>query len=103
MRLAVHILTLAAAMAVVPSVSRAADAVPKFNIAANCKAETAGGSSIGETFEARINDEQQARVQLTAQWTQFSNSDKATCIRETSIDRAPSYVEFRPASKCRPT
>ena len=47
MRPSAFILTLA----MIPSVSSAADVVPKFNIAANCKAEVSGGSVTGETLE----------------------------------------------------
>jgi hypothetical protein len=95
MRISVFILMIAAAAALVPSVSDAADAAPKFDIATNCKAEVAGGSGIGETLESCINDEQQARDQLAQQWARFSKADKTICIRETSVDGTPSYVELQ--------
>jgi len=80
----------------IPLSARAADSgVPKFDIAKNCKAEVAGGSGIGETVESCTHDEEQARQQLVPQWDQFSRDDKSTCIRETSMDGSPSYVELQ--------
>ncbi|HZR88352.1 MAG TPA: hypothetical protein VFB02_16210 [Bradyrhizobium sp.] len=95
MRTSILILVIAAATALSPELAAAADAVPKFDIRANCKAEIAGGSGIGETLESCVNDEQQARDQLAQAWTQFSKADKTICIRETSVDGTPSYVELQ--------
>lgn len=94
MRLSILILGLAA-MVVVRSTSGAADAVPKFNIAENCKAEVADASGIGGTLESCIRDEQLARDELVQRWAQFSKEDKTACLRETSIDGTPSYVELQ--------
>ncbi|SDS52703.1 hypothetical protein [Bradyrhizobium canariense] len=67
-----------------------ADTVPKFDIARECRAE--GGS---ETTQQRCaQDEAKARDDLQPQWIQFSAADKGNCIRETSIDETPSYVEL---------
>jgi hypothetical protein len=95
MRLSVFISTLATAAALMPSVSRAADVVPKFNIAANCKAEVTGGSVAGETLESCISAEQQAKDQLAQQWERFAKADKTMCIRGTNSDGTPSYVELQ--------
>jgi hypothetical protein len=95
MRLSIFILTLAAATALASSVCGAADPVPKFDIAANCKAEVAGGAEILETLESCINDERQAKDQLALQWARFSKADKTACIHEASIDGTPSYVELQ--------
>lgn len=83
------------AIAIVPLVSIAADSVPNFNITANCKAELAGGSSVGETLESCTNDEPQSKEQLAQQWSTFSKSDKDACIKETNVDGTPSYVELQ--------
>lgn len=72
-----------------------ADAVPKFDTARSCKAETAGNAGIGETMESCLRDEQQARDELASQWSSFASTDKSTCIRETSSDGLPSYVELQ--------
>jgi len=73
----------------------AADAVPKFDMARSCKAEMAGNAGIGETMESCLRDEQQARDELAPQWSSYASADKAACIRETSADGLPSYVELQ--------
>ena len=76
--------------------THAADAVPKFDIARNCKAEVGGGSAgIGETMASCTADEERARDELAPQWSTFSQADKTTCIRSTSTDGSPSYVELQ--------
>ncbi len=74
---------------------RAADAVPKFDIARICKAETAETVGIGETLASCMKAEEQARTQLAGQWSKFTAKDKAACISESSIDSTPSYVELQ--------
>jgi hypothetical protein len=67
-----------------------ADTVPKFDIAKECQSE--GGT---KQMEQRCaDDEAQARKQVQAEWTQFSPGAKLQCNQETSMDGAPSYVEF---------
>ncbi|WP_051334332.1 hypothetical protein [Bradyrhizobium sp. Ai1a-2] len=73
----------------------AADAVPKFDIARICKAETAETVGIGETLASCTKAEEQARTQLAGQWSKFTAKDKASCIGESSIDSTPSYVELQ--------
>jgi hypothetical protein len=67
-----------------------ADNVPKFDIARECRSE--GGSK--PVVEKCTGDEAEARDQLQTQWIQFAASDKAVCIKETSVDGSPSYVEL---------
>jgi hypothetical protein len=67
-----------------------ADKVPKFDIARECRSE--GGSKAA--LEKCAEDEANAREQLQTQWSQFGVTDKAACIRETSMDSTPSYVEL---------
>jgi hypothetical protein len=87
-------LALAAALTSIPHIARAADAAPKFDIARNCRAEVADAAGIGETLASCTKDEEQARDELTAQWSQFARDDKTACLRETSADGTPSYVEL---------
>lgn len=77
-----------------PYVARAADAVPKFDVARNCKAETADAAGVGETLASCVKDEEEARSELPRQWDHFTQADKAACIRATSMDGTPSYVEL---------
>lgn len=95
MRTTIFIAALAAALSSIPLAAHAADPLPKFDIAKNCKAEVAENSGIGETLESCTRDEEQARQELIPQWDHFSQEDKTTCIRETSLDGSPSYVELQ--------
>lgn len=95
MRTSIFIAAFVAALSIAPLAARAADSVPKFDIAKNCKAETVENLGIGETLESCTRDEEQAQQQLIPQWDQFSREDKNTCIRETNLDGSPSYVELQ--------
>jgi hypothetical protein len=66
-----------------------ADALPKFDIGKECRAET--DTRIAEQrCEA---DEQQARDELQKEWGQFAAHDVAECNKETEV-ASPSYVEL---------
>jgi hypothetical protein len=67
-----------------------ADDVPKFDIARECQSE--GGSDA--TQKKCADNDPHARDQLRPLWTQFSAGDKTSCLRETSTDGTPSYVEL---------
>ena len=77
-----------------------ADNVPQFNIERGCRADNTNtsGLSVGmdESTKSCINDEQAARSQLQAQWSQFAPSDRAMCTaNETDVPGAPpSYVDL---------
>ena len=75
-------------------VANAADTLPKYDSAKNCKAQLNYVLGIGQTEAACVSDEQQARQQLASDWNNFSQAAKASCIRETNIG-TPSYVELQ--------
>jgi hypothetical protein len=72
--------------------ARAADEVPEFDIARNCKAETAG-SAIGGPESCR-KDETDAKNQLAKSWSSYSASQKKECIGESTTGGEKSYVEL---------
>jgi hypothetical protein len=72
--------------------SEAADKLPAFDIAQNCKEETAG-SGIGGP-EACTNDETQAKNELTKRWSSFSASQRRECVGASSVGGEKSYVEL---------
>jgi hypothetical protein len=50
---------------------------------------------LSESTKNCVRDEQHARDQLQAQWSQFAPSGRATCIVTTEGDGVPpSYVEL---------
>ncbi|MDR3464560.1 MAG: hypothetical protein P4M07_01315 [Xanthobacteraceae bacterium] len=75
--------------------ARAADTFPKFDIQHNCKLETSETSGVGETMESCVGDETRARDELKPKWDGFKKADQTTCLRETSLDGTPSYVELQ--------
>jgi hypothetical protein len=100
MRTTIFIAALAAAIS---SISFAAqsfaaqtgDSFPKFDVAKNCKAEVSENSGIGETLESCTRDEEHAQQELMPQWDHYTKEDRNTCLRETSLDGTPSYVELQ--------
>ena len=78
--------------AVVMDQAGAADEPPSFDIARNCKEETAA-SATSQTGKNCTTDETDARGQLAKRWSSFSASQKKSCIIESSIGEQ-SYVEL---------
>jgi len=68
----------------------AADSVPKFDVARSCTYE--GGSK--DVVAKCVEDEMAARDELQPLWIQSSAADRASCVREASLDGSPSYVEL---------
>src|SRR4029077_9837532 len=93
MRASIFVLALAAALANAPLTARA-DVVPKFDVEKSCKAEIADTGGVGETLASCMNDEEQARKELTEHWGEYANDDKRACIGETTSAGMPSYVEL---------
>jgi len=73
-----------------------ADNVPRFDIARGCRLDNAASSGLTEEQPVKkcVSDEQRALQQLQAQWSQFAESDRATCTSATDSDGTPSYVEL---------
>jgi hypothetical protein len=70
--------------------------VPRFDIARGCRLDNTASSGLAEEQPLRkcVSDEQQALQQLQTQWSQFPESDRATCTVTTNTDDTPSYVEL---------
>ncbi len=77
----------------VPS-ALAADAVPVLDVETSCRrvAEIKGG--IVTSKERCMAQEQSARDELRAQWSQFHRGDQQLCLSQTRIGGLPSYVEL---------
>ena len=71
-----------------------ADDVPNFDVAQSCRR----GESIQmgvNPFAACLKKENEARDELKAQWAQFPQADKTTCIRLCNCGGvAGSYIEL---------
>ncbi len=73
-----------------------ADDIPKFDIAATCRAAEASAARDirGSNGEACTSDERTARDQLAKEWTQFSAADRKSCTALSTSSTEPSYVEL---------
>ena len=69
----------------------AADELPAFDIARNCKEETVGSITGPESCR---KDETDAKNQLAKSWSSYSASQKKECVGESSIGGEKSYVEL---------
>jgi hypothetical protein len=69
----------------------AADTVPDFNIEPTCRSATA--ASPGRTIDICRQDERDARAKLEQGWAGYPAKDRASCIRLSTLDGNPSYVE----------
>lgn len=77
-----------------------ADDVPQYDIARGCHVDNANPTGLSEgldeTTKSCIRNEQSARDQLKAQWSQFASSDRDLCMaNETDVAGIPSsYVDL---------
>jgi hypothetical protein len=69
----------------------AADRLPSFDIAGNCKDEVAGGLT---SIAACSKDETDAKNELAKRWSEFSAPNKKACVGESAIGGEQSYVEL---------
>ena len=69
----------------------AADRLPAFDIARNCREEIAGGIT---SIEACTKDETDAKNEASKRWSQFGASEKKACVAASSTGGEQSYVEL---------
>jgi hypothetical protein len=94
MRAFISTLAVAGIVSSISCAVRAADAVPNFEIVKVCKSEAEDNAGTGESLSSCINDENQAKTELTERWSRYAQEDKTNCTRETNIAGLPSYVEL---------
>ena len=70
-----------------------ADKVPEFDVAPSCRG--ASQAAIGNRdMEGCLQQERNARDELSREWAQFPVRDRTTCEHSTSMGGIPSYVEM---------
>jgi hypothetical protein len=67
------------------------DALPKFDIAKECRFESESVS----TFDRCSRDETDALQKLQVEWPQFVGADRSACFTEATIGGFASYVELQ--------
>lgn len=70
-----------------------ADTVPNFNIEPTCRAADQAGIGPGRDAQACRRDEREARATLEQDWVKYTAAERANCVRLTTLDGSPSYVE----------
>jgi hypothetical protein len=66
------------------------DAVPRFDIARECRFE----SESSKTFDRCSHDEADALVELQKEWPEFVGADRSACFTEATVAGFASYVEL---------
>ena len=69
----------------------AADRLPAFDIARNCRTEIAGGIT---TIEACTKDETDGKNEVAKRWSQYGAYEKKFCVGGSSTGGDQSYVEL---------
>jgi hypothetical protein len=72
----------------------AADPVPKFDTGPSCRSAGAAAVMATRDTAACERDEINARTTLEKEWSQFTPSDQARCVRLVTLGGGPSYVEL---------
>ena len=71
-----------------------ASAVPKLDIEATCRRAQPLSTGERSAYQSCMNDERDAQKELVKTWSTFRASAQSTCLQETKIGSAPSYVEL---------
>jgi hypothetical protein len=66
------------------------DTIPKFDIAKECRFE----SESTKVYERCAQDEADALQKLQTEWPQFVRPERSSCVAESTIGGAASYVEL---------
>lgn len=70
-----------------------ADGPPRFDISASCRDVGKATDGIGRPVSACVGDEERARDQLSAKWSQYPASRRETCVQGARLGGPPSYVQ----------
>jgi hypothetical protein len=75
--------------------TRAAEAseFPRFQLEAICRAAPRLLAQDPDPYQGCMKDERGARSELEQRWASFDLHHRQLCVRETSLDGTPSYVE----------
>jgi hypothetical protein len=71
-----------------------ADQVPNLNVRPSCLAAANGDIGIKQDMKVCLDDESSARGQLVKEWSQFSPTDRSSCLRLTTTGGNPTYTEY---------
>ena len=70
-----------------------ADRVPSVDLESYCRRIASHAAPVGDPL-ACLRQEQEARAQLLAQWTQFPTADRSYCRELTTLGGDPTFTEL---------
>ena len=76
------------------AVAESGSRLPAFDIARNCKAESAGATVVGQSVDMCSRDETDARDKLSKHWSHYNGHSRRTCSDESSSGSSQSHVEL---------
>jgi hypothetical protein len=71
----------------------AADSPPNFDVSPSCRAAAQRAVPVGDASVC-VRTEQKAREEIVKRWSEFSRSDKATCVPLATTGGNPTYTEL---------
>ena len=71
----------------------AAEKVPDLNVEASCRDAASRAAPIG-TLDACMSVERKARLQLVAEWAEFTPGEKSHCLQLSTLGGLPTYTEL---------
>ncbi|SDR63110.1 hypothetical protein SAMN05444161_0774 [Rhizobiales bacterium GAS191] len=67
---------------------------PKLDVQATCRRAQPLSGAEKSAYQGCLNDETEAQKELIKTWSSFKAGPQSTCVQETKIGGAPSYVEL---------
>jgi hypothetical protein len=71
-----------------------ASSPPTLDVKATCRRAQPLSGAEKSAYQSCMNDELEAQKELAKTWSTFRPGAQATCLQETKIGNAPSYVEL---------
>jgi hypothetical protein len=68
--------------------------MPQLNVKPSCRAATSFKLADTQSFAACMQDEAEAKKEVSRKWTSYSSAARARCGAEVRIGGPPSYVEL---------
>jgi len=87
-------LTAFLALFLLGTLSASAAGPPRLNIQGTCKRAQPLSGGEKDAYQSCVNDENDAQKELAKTWSSFRAAAQSTCVQETQIGGAPSYVEL---------
>ena len=68
--------------------------VPNLDVGPSCRAAASGSLGIKQDLDNCLKTEQDARSQIGKEWSEFTASDRTTCVGLASMGGSATYTEL---------